>query len=91
MELRKTAQARIEAAAKAARTTIEARSLEVQTELLAAGLTSDAARAFLASMPTPAQLMPTVDVEALAAIGGRSSDESRRADALLEALDGDSW
>ncbi len=71
-ELRKTANAHIEAQAKAAKTTIEARSLDVQTELMAGGLTSGAARQFLAAMPTPAALMPTFDVVELRSIGGES-------------------
>lgn len=61
-ELRKTAAARIEAQVKAAKTTIEAKSLDVQTELMAGGLSSDAARQFLAAMPTPTALMPALDV-----------------------------
>jgi len=70
-ELRKTAQTRIEAQAKRAKHTIAVASVEVQTELLAAGLTTEAAQAFLTSMPTPQQLMPTLDVRALDSSGGR--------------------
>ncbi len=69
-ELRKTANAHIEAQAKGAKTTIEARALDVQTDLMAGGLTSAAARRFLAEMPTPAALMPTIDVGELQALGG---------------------
>jgi hypothetical protein len=64
-ELRKTAEARIGAQTKGAKATIEARSLDVQTELLAGGLSTSAAHAFLAAMPTPAQLMPTISVKML--------------------------
>lgn len=68
-ELRKTAQAKIEAAAKQAKATIEANALEIRTELLAGGLTTSAAHEFLASMPTPVELMPVIDVKAIG--GGR--------------------
>jgi hypothetical protein len=65
-ELRKVAKAAIAAAQKTAAMAIERRSVEIQTELVAGGLQSDAAKAFLETMPTPEQLMPPVlmaDVE----------------------------
>lgn len=61
-ELRKVAVTRIAALEKEARTKIECRSVEIQMQLVAGGLESDAARAFLASMPTAAQLMPPIAV-----------------------------
>ena len=64
-ELRKVAQTRIAAIEKEAKATIEKRSVEVQTALLAGGLESEAARRFLESMPTAEALMPPLDVEAL--------------------------
>lgn len=64
-ELRKTAQTKIDAIAKQAKFTIEANALDVQTELLAGGLTTSAAHAFLAAMPTPEALMPAIDVKML--------------------------
>jgi hypothetical protein len=57
-ELRKLAQRKVAAAASAAVTAIEARGAEVLTALIAGGLQSAEARAFLASIPTAAQLMP---------------------------------
>jgi hypothetical protein len=66
-ELRALAKARIDAMGKSAKTTIEARSAEVLTELVAGGLESAEAKAFLESIPTPAQLMPAVVVEELTA------------------------
>jgi hypothetical protein len=57
-ELRSLAQRRIAAAASAAVTAIEARGAEVLTALIAGGLQSAEARAFLESIPTAAQLMP---------------------------------
>jgi hypothetical protein len=59
-ELRKVAQTRIAAMEKLAKRHIEAASLEVQTNLLAEGLTSRAALSFLDAMPTPEALMPTL-------------------------------
>ena len=65
VELRKVATTRIDALAKAAKTHIERRSVEIQTELLAGRLTTDAAQAFLAAMPTADQLMPVLDLGAI--------------------------
>jgi hypothetical protein len=57
-ELRKVAYTRIDAIAKDAKLQIEQFSLDTQTKLLAGGLESAEAKAFLESMPTPEQLMP---------------------------------
>lgn len=62
VELRKVAQTRIAALEAKAKSEIERRSLEIQTQLLAAGLDTGAALAFLASMPTAEQLMPALAV-----------------------------
>lgn len=70
-ELRKAAYARVEADAKQAKHKIAAASVEIQTSLLAAGMTTEAAREFLSSMPTPAQLMPPLDVKTLEIGGAR--------------------
>lgn len=70
VELRKVAQTRIAAAAKGAKAAIEASEAEVLTELLAGGLTSDAARAFLESIPSAKALMPPMHVRELEG-GGR--------------------
>jgi hypothetical protein len=67
-ELRKVAQTRIAALEKAACNDIERSSLEVQTELLAGGLQSGEARAFLESIPTAAALMPPLSVPELEAL-----------------------
>jgi len=75
-ELRRVAQTRITAAGKAAKASIEAREAEILTELLAGGLTSDAARAFLQSIPTPAELMPPLAVAELEG-AARSRDVAR--------------
>lgn len=65
-------------AGKAAKTAIEAKTAEVLTELIAGGLESDAARASLESIPTPAALMPRIDVDGLVgskAIGAAPPDD----------------
>jgi hypothetical protein len=61
-ELRRVAKTRIDADAKAAKVEIEKRSLAVQEELIAGGLESGEAKAFLETMPTATQLMPSVSV-----------------------------
>ncbi len=60
-ELRKMATTRLAAMEKAARTEIEKYSIEAQTELIAGGLTTEAAQAFLTSMPEIETLMPVLD------------------------------
>jgi hypothetical protein len=42
---------------------IQQSSVDIQTKLVAEGLTSTDAKAFLESMPMPAQLMPAVTME----------------------------
>jgi hypothetical protein len=64
-ELRKLAQARIAAAGQAARTAIEAKVLEVETELVRDGLDSAEAVAYLNAMPTAEDLMPPVRIAEL--------------------------
>ena len=66
-ELRRLAEARIKAAGQSARTTIDTKLLDVETELIREGLTSEAAIAWLEAMPDPESLMPRVDLDALAA------------------------
>lgn len=61
-ELRRVLDTRITALEKQAHAEIERRSLTVQTALLAGGLGSDEARAFLESMPTAEDLMPGLAV-----------------------------
>ncbi len=72
-ELRKAGQARIEADIRCARTQLEAWSADAQTRLVARNLTSDDARSFLSSMPTPAELVPVPTVAALEAETGGAS------------------
>jgi hypothetical protein len=66
-ELRKVAEARAEANYKKALTAIEMHAVNLQSQLVAGGLESDAARAFLEAMPTPESLMPALSVSEIEA------------------------
>ena len=57
-ELRTAAKARLDALEASAKTEIERISVNTQTELIADGLTSEAAQAFLEHMPSVDTLMP---------------------------------
>jgi hypothetical protein len=57
-ELRKVAQTRINADLAGAKAQIEMASVELQTRLIAGGLESEEAKAFLAAMPEPEALLP---------------------------------
>lgn len=67
-ELRRMAKSRIEATLKAANTQVEQFSLDAQTNILASGLTSEAAKAFLDKMPSASQLMPAPNVMEIKAL-----------------------
>jgi hypothetical protein len=64
-ELRRLAHARIDAGAAHAKRVIQRNLLEVETKLIADGLDSTEAAAFLRAMPTPEELMPTVAIAEL--------------------------
>lgn len=64
-ELRTLGNAQIDELLKKAKHEISRSSLAVQTQILAGGLDTPAARAFLESMPTPEALMPVLNVRAL--------------------------
>jgi hypothetical protein len=64
-EIRQMIDSRLADQEASARAEIEQQSLAAQTEILAGGLTSDAARAVLASLPTVEALMPPLDLAAL--------------------------
>lgn len=66
-ELRRVAKAEIEAIEKVARVQIEASSVQAQTEIIAHGLNSDAALAFLNSLPAIESMMPPLDITAIQA------------------------
>jgi hypothetical protein len=65
-ELRKVAKAQIEALERKAIVEIQRGSIEAQTELALAGLTSAAARVFVERLPTVESLMPALSYAELA-------------------------
>lgn len=67
MELRRVAKAEIDAMEKIARVQIESQSVAAQTEIIAHGLNSEAAIAFLNSLPAIESMMPALDVTAIQA------------------------
>lgn len=66
-ELRRVAKAEIETVEKLARVQIEAQSVEAQSQIIANGLISGAAIAFLESMPAIESMMPALDPLAIQA------------------------
>lgn len=73
-EMRRVAMKQIEAIEKAARSTIERRSVEAQEAILVGSLTSDDAKQFLEAIPTVEALMPPIEMEKVKVLllkGGR--------------------
>lgn len=70
-EIRRAAFKRIDALERMAIEEIDKAALRVQEQLIMDGLTSDAAKAFMESMPTPEELMPQIDVQELLEQGNR--------------------
>jgi len=64
-ELRKLAQSRLAALTATAKLEIDRQTLETETLLLAGGLQSGEAQAFLAAMPTVDRLMPSLSLDDL--------------------------
>jgi hypothetical protein len=64
-ELRRAAKAQIESLEQRAIVEIEKASVEAQTEIALAGLTSQAARRFVAQLPTVESLMPALSYQEL--------------------------
>ena len=62
-ELRTAAKARLDALEATAKTEIERISVNAQTDLIADGLTSEAAQAFLEQMPSTETLMPVLELD----------------------------
>jgi hypothetical protein len=73
-ELRRVANKRIEAMERSAKHEIDRQALEIQTQLVRAGLTSAEAVAFLEGMPSVDSLMPALDVRELTEGTGRPPD-----------------
>jgi regulator of protease activity HflC (stomatin/prohibitin superfamily) len=67
-ELLKLAQTRLTALTKTAKTAIQDRLLEVETDLIVGALESSEARAALASLPTVEHLMPKLNLEDLGVV-----------------------
>jgi hypothetical protein len=67
-ELRRAAKSKIDAMEKEAVSKIERLSLEAQTNIIATGLESDGAKAFLEAMPKLNQLMPPVEIGEMQAL-----------------------
>ena len=65
-ELRRVAQEQVESLEQQAIVKIEPASVEAQTQIAVAGLTSEAAHSFLASLPTVESLMPALTYRELA-------------------------
>ena len=70
-ELRRVAKTEIDALEARAKTEIERVSVEQQTTLISDGLTSEAAQAFLAQMPTAENLMPLLELEQIKTLSGK--------------------
>lgn len=78
-ELRRAAKARIAAIEQEACTKIERMSLHAQTELLASGLESESAKAFLGSLESVDSLMPMFDIaEIKSVIDARHAERETR-------------
>jgi len=71
-ELRKRAQTRIAAVGRAAKAAIEATEADVLTSLYAGALTTAAAHAFLAAIPSAESLMPPMRLAELEPAGASS-------------------
>ncbi|SIT42230.1 conserved hypothetical protein [Paraburkholderia ribeironis] len=67
-EVRRAGNAEIDARVKKARAQLERTLAAKHTELLAGSLTSDEAKAALASMPTPEQLLPPMEKHDIAGL-----------------------
>lgn len=81
-ELRRAAKSRIEAIEKEAVSKIEGLSLEAQTQIIAHGLESEAAKAFLDTMPKLESLMPPVQVSEIQTLVEAKRQERRRLEYL---------
>jgi hypothetical protein len=76
-ELRKLAYSCIASLEKKAKAEIERKAVEAQERLIAGGLESSAAREFLESIPTPAELMPALEVREVEGLHLRQSGRPR--------------
>ncbi len=89
LELKYVATTRCAAMLKTAEAEIERRIVEFQTQLLAGGLETVEARAFLEAMPTVSQLMPALslpEIEAAVPVRELGEGSSWREDSRIEGL-----
>jgi|GEM_PF-1312562 len=80
-ELRRLGAAQIQAAGKLAKSTIDRAELAALTEIIADGLTSEAAQRFLAAIPTPDELMAAPAVSELER--ARTQDDAARTESRM--------
>ena len=73
-ELRRVAKAEIDVSVKKGQAAIARASVEFQTRIVSAGLTSEAAHALLTELPKPEQLLPPIDLQSLERIAGPFKD-----------------
>lgn len=87
-ELRKVAKAEIDAMEKVARVQIESESVRAQTEIIANGLSSEAALSFLENLPSIDTMMPALDISSIQA---KLAERARRSTgyAGLHLIDSD--
>lgn len=84
-ELRQLARTQVDAMIKTGKRKVEEISLEVQTRIIASGLSTEA-KAFLDSMPTPEQLMPRLNLGELEKMLGRGTGWHQRSLTLNNQL-----
>lgn len=85
-ELRRVAKAEIDALEKVARVQIETQSVSAQTQIIANGLNSEAALAFLNTLPAIESMMPPLDVSAIQA---KLAEKARGGGHYPYLIDGD--
>lgn len=73
-ELRRMAKSRIDAIERETHTKIERLSLTAQTEVIANGLESVAAREFLEKMPSLESLMPPIDIKEIKRLSDKNHE-----------------
>jgi hypothetical protein len=76
VELRRVAASEAERRQKMAQAAIKRRSVEAQERVMATGLSSEAAKALLGSLPSAKELMPELELEAIEKIAA-PDDEDR--------------
>jgi len=84
-ELRRVAKAEIDVSVRKGQAAIVRASVEFQTRIVSAGLTSEAAHALLTELPKPEQLLPPIDLQSLESIAGPLKDRYGQPLLLSEA------